>query len=120
METIAMKKWGVKCVENMEAGTGEGCTFQSKDPGPWSPLGGVIWMVTFTIRVPRFRFAPDGIFERFRVSGVSNKIRSAVLESLMKWSFFHRCWSSVATKFVFRFHDSVFTYMKLRQNCTVS
>jgi hypothetical protein len=41
---------------------------------------------------------------RCRVSGVrfSNRIRPAVSESLMKWTFFHRCWSSVATKSVFR------------------
>jgi hypothetical protein len=39
-----------------------------------------------------------------QVSGVrfSNRIRPAVSESLMKWAFFHRCWSSVATKSVFR------------------
>ena len=42
-----------------------------KNPGPEDPAlvhpGGVI---TFVRSVPRFRFASDGIFDRFQVSGV--------------------------------------------------
>jgi hypothetical protein len=48
----------------------------SKDPGPEGPAlahpGGVMKVATFTSGVPRFRFATDGIFDRFQVSGVSN------------------------------------------------
>jgi hypothetical protein len=30
----------------------------------------------------------------YEVSGVSNRIRPAVSESIMKWTFVHWCWSS--------------------------
>ncbi len=73
------------------------------------------------IRVQRGGFGPtrrggvvDYIYQqysgvRFRVSGVSNRIQPAMSESLMKWTLFHRCWSSVAIKSAFRFQDSTFT-----------
>ena len=71
----------------------------SKDPGPEGPAvvhpGGLICMVTFT--------SGD------KVSGVSNRSRPSGSESLMKWTFFHRCWPSVATPSVFRVQDSIFT-----------
>jgi hypothetical protein len=38
----------------------------------WSTPEGVMKVATFTSSVPRFRFATDGIFDRCRVSGVSN------------------------------------------------
>ncbi len=78
------------------------------------------------IRVHRARLwsTPEGWLRlqavfRCQVSGVSNRIRPAVSESLMKWTFFHRCWPSVATKSVFRIQDSVFTHMKLQVAGTV-
>jgi hypothetical protein len=56
----------------------------SKDPGPEGPAlvhpGGVMKVATFTSSVPRFRFATDGIFDRFQVSGVRCQVSATEVD----------------------------------------